>query len=224
VASIDIQLLGGELFFFCVRMTFHYFLVCSILSMSSRCEVRIVLTSSPPRHFLPFGELSPFEKYNDHHICNVANFFVCMATRRSEELLYTPCSSKAIFKTKFITSPKPAFTHQVFFGDDKKLDKIIYFIECAKENAVKLGNCLSVFLCDIYGGTVSFPSIETSAGVDVAPSNYIDSCGTSKNAKKNAKKRAAKKRAAEKKKALSAHPDPPPYDESVDPPAYSPSP
>lgn len=57
------------------------------------------------------------------------------------------------------------------------------------------------------------------------PSNYIDSCGTSKNIKKNAKKRAAKKRAAKKKKkALSAHPDPPPYDETVDPPAYSPSP
>jgi len=184
--------------------------------------VRIVLTSSPPRHFLPFGEFSPFEKYNDHNIANIANFFVCMATRRSNELLYTPCSGGAIFKNKFITSgcPKPAFTHRVFFGDDKKLDKIIYFIECPKENALKLGNCLSVFLCDIYGGTVCFPSIETSAGVDVAPSNYIDSCGTSKNAKKNAKKRAARK----KKKALSAHPDPPPYDESADPPAYSPSP
>jgi len=52
------------------------------------------------------------------------------------------------------------------------------------------------------------------------PSNYIDSCGTSKNARKNARKRAARK----KKKALSARPDPPPYDESVDdPPAYSPS-
>ena len=213
MASIDIQLLGGELFFFCVRMTFHYFLVCSILSMSSRCEVRIVLTSSPPRHFLPFGELSPFEKYNDHHICNVANFFVCMATRRSEELLYTPCSDGAVFKNKFITSPKPTFTHRVFFGDDKKLDKIVYFIECPKEKALKLGNCLSVFLCDIYDGTVSLPSSWTSNGVTVAPNDYIE---PSKNSKKNARKRAAKKK--------KTHPDPPLYDETVDPPAYSPSP
>lgn len=142
-----------------------------------------------------------------------------------------------------LTPPTMRFLRAIDVGEDVACqfgsDSTVFRYHCKREEQAGLCDQLAKRLSVVLGTQTIIrpPFVATVASSDMFTLNSSkknECCSTtlkfegqpevfrgSKNAKKNARKRAAKKK---KKKALSAHPDPPLYDESVDPPAYSPSP